>query len=343
MAKIRKLTLLDIKKLQKLVDLVDNEMPSNVLTEHNFTPFPLDVLHDLLPVDRKFLQESYVAVEDNEILGLIGIIADGHEKSRWKINRLILNTNAYDVGKQLVDYVVNKYGGAGIETFLTVIDDRHEEAISLFKNACMFRSCAQIQVWSIDNLSDLVDNQEITDFVPQKPYHSQKLYELYQQALFPQFRPSLTKSPKDFEISLVMKLQMSLKKESIDRFVLNNPDKKSIEGYFTIYTADNKDFWFDVVLSLGYTEYYETILKFVVKFVTDKNPSAKLNVYARKYFQNSSKLVDLLEKNNFKWSRSYQVLVKDYWKPAKLKADEKKSPIIIFPDITSPAFKGTKL
>lgn len=39
-------------------------------------------LHDVLPVNFKFLQECYVAVEEKEILGMISLAPDGNQKTR---------------------------------------------------------------------------------------------------------------------------------------------------------------------------------------------------------------------------------------------------------------------
>ncbi len=71
-------------------------------------------------------------LKEKKLLGLISLVPDGNQKTRWKINRLILNPDAYDAGKQLIDYVVNKYGGAGVETFLTTID------VKLYRGYCSF-------------------------------------------------------------------------------------------------------------------------------------------------------------------------------------------------------------
>ena len=117
----------DIKKIVKMIEYVTQGMSPGMIGDKTFIHFPFNIIHNLFPVNLKFLQECYVAVEKDEPLGLISLTPDGHTKTRWKINRLILGTNAYDTGKQLVDYVVNKYGGAGVETFVTVIDENYAE------------------------------------------------------------------------------------------------------------------------------------------------------------------------------------------------------------------------
>jgi hypothetical protein len=56
----------------------------------------------------------------------------------------------------------------------------------------------------------------------------------------------------------------------------------------------------------------------------------------KKYYQSSKRLNEILKTMHFNETQTYQILVKDYWKPIG-ENSEKKVPIIIFPDITSPA------
>lgn len=335
MTKIRKLKPSDIKKVQEMVEYIHPGISSSFVSEGYFSLFPLDMAHNLLPPNMKFLQECYVAVEEKEILGLIGLIPDGKQKTRWKINRLVLTINAYETGKQLIDYIINKYGGSGVETFITTIDENYPEAISLFKNACSFRSCSQIHIWEKENLefnSALVNlglrNIRFSDAV--------KLQELDEQNLFPQFRASLAKHVSDFKFGFKNQVLNYFRGYEVKRAVFENPGKNAPEGYFMISTKDNINFFADITLSLAYQDYYENILNSITWYVKSRNENAKLYVYVRKYYQSSKALGEILSKFNFKPYYSSQVLVKDYWKVTPL-SEAKKTSIIIFPDITSPA------
>jgi len=341
MAKIKRLNSSDIRKIQEMVEYIQPGISPNIFSEENFVLFPIDMLHSLLPSNLKFLQESYVAKENRNLLGLISLIPEGRSKTRWKINRLVLNINAYEVGKQLIDYVVNKYGGSGVETFITTINENYHEAIDLFKNACGFRSCTQVHIWENEN-------PEIKDFknIPQlrnfKPSDSKLLQELEEQCIFPHFRPSLCRSVSDFNFGLKNRLLDFFKGYSVKRWVLDNPSQNSIEGYTVIMSMDGMSYWIDIMLSLAYQEYYEDLLNYACKFAKSINPNAKIYVNLRKYYQSNKKLNEVLINQNFQQTCSFQVLVKDYWKVTPV--DEgKKSPIIIFPDITSPACNITRI
>ena len=345
MIKIRKIKASDIKKIRQMIEYIYPDSVPGQFYQGRFPVSPIDFLHNFIPVNLKFLQECYVAADKGNLLGVIGLICDGRQKTRWKINRLILNTNAYETGKQLIDYVVNKYGGAGIETFITTIDENYVEAISLFKDACGFRSCTKIYIWENANLLKFYDKSDVfklDNINPNSPFllreirnsDAQKLHELEEQCLFPQFRPSLAKNVNDFKFDIKNKIINSIKGHKVRKFVLDNPLKNSIEGYVLIVTPDDKNFWVDIILSLPYQTYYEDILANVVNYVVEQNKCAKLYLYVKKYYQGNDKLDEIVKKYNFSQSQGFQVLVKDYWRPISA-LNEKKSPIVIFP--TNPA------
>ncbi|MGD9581176.1 MAG: hypothetical protein AB7V50_07370, partial [Vampirovibrionia bacterium] len=99
------------------------------------------ILHSILPLNWKFLQEVYVAIEANKVIGLVGLVPDCRSSLRWRINQLLLKPHSYDVGKILLDYVASKYGAEGVEIFLAEVDSLDNEALDLFKNACSYRKC----------------------------------------------------------------------------------------------------------------------------------------------------------------------------------------------------------
>jgi len=337
MAKIRQLKHHDIKKIQAMIQYVVPGVASNLISEDKFIIFPLNLIHSLLPVNMKFFQETFVAVEDKEVLGLISLTPDTKQKTRWRINKLILNFNAYDVGKQLIDFVVNKYGGAGVETFITILDETSAEAIALFKNNCGFRSCTNIHVYEIDKLradKEIFLNSNLLREM--KSSDAKNLQEFDQQSIFPQYRISLMNNQSDFKVGLRSIFANNLTGYQTKKFVFENPSKHDIEGYINITTKEGRHFWADIVLSLAFQEYYPDILNYIVSYISCQSNDAKLSVYVRKYYQSNDKLSEALLTNNFNITQRYQVLVKDYWKATKAPA-ELKTPIVIFPEIRSPA------
>lgn len=328
----------DVNKIVKMIEYVSSGMSPD-MTNDSFIHFPASFFHGALPLQWKFLQESYVAIENNEPLGLISLIPDGKTKSRWRINRLVLGPDASEVGKQLVDYVVNKYGGAGVEIFFTVIDENYPEAIALFKKACFFRQYSKINIWELESTMQAEETpQTIREAVPAD---AGKLLELDTEAILPHLRGSLIKKTNDFRFDLKRKLFDTFKGYRACRHVLDNPKNNTIEGLLTIITADSKHFWVDITLSLAYKDYYETLLGFALGNIKSRIPDARIYIGVKDYHQISGHMTEVLAGHKFKQCGTFQVLIKDYWKPVK-NYEENKVQAIIFPDMTSPACNITR-
>ena len=89
-----------------------------------------------------FYINVYVLTENDEILGHITVLPKMGNPYKIIITRLIFQNNLYDVGKQLVEFVIAKYGAMGAVSFSAKIDNSHEELVQLFLNQCGFRHCS---------------------------------------------------------------------------------------------------------------------------------------------------------------------------------------------------------
>ena len=103
MAIIKNLVFCSKDRLKNLTSFVNPEY--NV---SGFVPFPLDVMHYLLPFKLKFLKESYVALDNGKTYGLITLEKDDANRNRLKISQLFLEENSIEYGELLINYVVNK-------------------------------------------------------------------------------------------------------------------------------------------------------------------------------------------------------------------------------------------
>jgi hypothetical protein len=334
MAKIRKINFFERLKVKKFNDYINSVCFFKSMRE-NFLPiFPVSLIHDFLPVHLKFLTETYIAIEQGEILGTISLVPDGNVKTRWKISSLMLKENSYGVARQLIDFVVNKYGAIGVEVFLSIVDENNAEVITMFKEACGFRTCARIQIRTNENLNDLSFKYEQNNFRNFNDNDLDELIEINTRNLFPQFRPTLLKSKYDFKRAYLS----SGKNDIFKILVVDN----KIAGYFKLFSTNGKDFWLDALTSEPYIEYYSDILGYAKDFIFSKNKDAVLYVYAKKYRQTCLKFIEILEANQFKNINTSQVLVKDYWKPLLLNNDVEEKSFMFFKDMSSPAcFKST--
>ena len=100
---------------------------------------PLGLINAMLPLRFKFKSESFIYVENKEILGIITIARTSGNPYKINITRLIFKENLYDIGKQLVEFAIHKYGAKGATSFTVTIDECHDELFNLFINGCGFR------------------------------------------------------------------------------------------------------------------------------------------------------------------------------------------------------------
>lgn len=103
---IRRLTCFDYPKLKKLVSYLCND--DNDKMTKNLAQDSISLVNGILPLSLKFKPESFILVEDKEILGLITVVCTAGNPYKINITRLIFKDNRYDIGKNLVDFVIQK-------------------------------------------------------------------------------------------------------------------------------------------------------------------------------------------------------------------------------------------
>lgn len=261
----------------------------------------LENIHSFLPNNKKFMAENYAAVEDGKILCEASILPQSRKNVRWHINHLAVGEASDEVISRLIKYVVNKYGGDGVETFITFVEDDMPELKELFKRGCNFRECAHLELWGGDNSKIIDDNFNEDVF---KDYHVRylpQIVELHNNMIFPQFRQALKIVKDDFKKRF---------KSAVLKKVLYNEVTATVEGYFLVFKKNNK-LYLDMLLSDAFATYYPEVLKCC------KNHIGDVKILVKKYHTSSKILIDNLNQKGFEKKESYSILVKDYWAPVK--------------------------
>ncbi len=337
MAKIRTLAFNDIHKVKKMISMLPAAESENFYfgLGEAYIPFPFNFLHGLLPLKFKFCNESYVATDKGEINGMISLNAIPGNHCSWRINKLILKENAYDTGRQLVDYVVARYGAAGANTFIVRVDENQEEIIELFSKGCGFRVCSSEQLWKMKEINLRQPFFDKGFFRPFKKADAKEVTALYNELILPYFRYSLEKKKQEFYDILFS----GLSKNTYFKYVLEDNSKNPIKGYFSIQTDDNKNFILDINLIQPYIEHYPDIINFCIGQILMRKKDFNLYILNKKYQSTSSKTEEYLNTNGFECINHRIVMVKDFYK--RIQEPERfAKPAIVFNDIgRKPAFK----
>lgn len=341
MAKIRSLGLKERKQVLALLNHFygqENEQP--ILKGFHSYTLPFHALNDLCPPSFKLFPSIYVALEDDQVLGLVWLAQDGHRKERWKIEQVIINPDAYaafDVAKQLLYYVINKYGAMGVETFVARVNPHYHEGLSLLKD-CGFRHSTKLHTYQWQGVRpDAIDTHiSIKGLRDAHCGDSRKLQELHSETLLPEIRMSLRKAPDDLQPNLITAIGQRFKGNFYKRWVVAPGNRDYLYGSVSIETHDYKQFDLGLMVSPGWEAGLNDLLLFGLQkiYQCSSTPTIKVISYD---FQRSK--IEALEALGFAYSDTQEVLIKDYWAQAKDPNMLRKSPILLWtnPQGTSPA------
>jgi len=278
------------------------------------------IINHILPSSNKFLRETFNAKENNKIHSQLSVIPDNFSNSRFQISSLKIREGSEFAAKPIIDYVVNSYGGNGVYNFLVYIDEDSPEVISLFKNECGFRSCAKIEFYQINNLENINLKFDKSNFKNIENTDILDLLEINTMNIFPHFRPALITKLKTFKKEFINHTKNNICKV----FIVNN----RCEGYFKLYTNDNKNYVADIITSKAYEQCYDELLAYIKEYLSDTNKFESLTVLLKKYRETSPKLEEVLKSNYFKLTNTTHILVKDYWQ--RIKADQNEEKLFVF-------------
>lgn len=332
MAKLRKLGLFDIAKIKKMMSVVSSDdIPS--LTEL-FLLSPLIHIQGYLPIKLRKMPESFVSIENKAINGMISIRSEFGNPYKWNIKDLFLDKNSYAAGRQLVDYVLAKYGAMGANTFFVIVEDSNEELLDLFSKGCGFRLCSHENLWKMNEYIISKPSESGDLYRPFRNSDAKEVCELYNDSIFPHFRYSLSKSKGEFYDMFFQ----GLSKTTYFKYVLADARTKKIKSFIQYQTTDNVNFYLDIVLPSPYEDLYPELINFAISQILRRKKDFNLYIQNRKYMMTSKRYEEYLKDNNFSCLQNNVVLVKDFFKT--IKQEEKISkPAIVFSEMNSkPAF-----
>ncbi len=335
MAKIKRLGMFDVLKVQKMLSMLSENKPPSF--SKFVLLFPFNLLQNILPLKLRKLPEAFVSTENNQVNGMISIQAERGNAYKWNINQLFLDKNSYPAGRQLVDFILAKYGAMGANTFSVVVEDSHEELIDLFSKGCGFRLCSHEGLWKMNKIN-LKEPSVGTNIIrPFKNSDAKEVCELYNDSIYPHFRYSLSRAKAEF----YDRFFQGFSSTSSFKYVLEDNNTKKIKAYAEIQTQDNVNYLLDVILYQAYEEMCSDMINFLISQILRRKKDFNLFVQSRKYITSSKKLEEYMKENEFSQVQSRMVLVKDFFKT--IKQEEKiAKPAIVFSEIKGrPAFNSS--
>lgn len=328
MAIIKNLAFVSKSKLKNLVPYLNFGLENTVQG-----PFLADAVHSLLPLKLKFLKESYVIIENNEVLGLITVKRDDTAPKRIKITEFSLKENCSKQGEILINEVTNRFFKKGAESFLVSIDEETPKILRLFQDGAKFRPAGDEFLFTLKK-SDFTYYRDFNyPFIRfSKNSEAEKIAELCNGVINSSKLPTFELDPNSFKDNIFVGIKGCVN----FKYVLENTSNGKLFGYFSISTSNNKEYTLEAILRPSYEIYLADILKFVKHEVSKRTTGWVLNVKIRSCFTNYNALIEAMIGCDFYYDKKLKILTKDLFKTAYAE-NQLPNKQMIFNDIT-PAF-----
>ncbi len=316
MAIIKKLSCFDYPKIKKMISYLGYDINDKFLKA--IVEEPAGVLNNILPLNLKFKPESYILLEDDEILGIITVAPTSGNPYKINISRLVFKEDYYTTGKQLIDFIVAKYGAKGAHCFTVFVDKSHDELCTLFVDGCGFRQCSYENLWKLENF--VTQNKNRSNFRPCQNSDAKEIANLYNSELNNLYKPSMQREYTEFVEPVFQGLNNYYK----NRYVLWAGNH--LIAYLSITTIDNLNFIIDISTDEGYDFDYDEILNFALYEISRRKTHFTAFLKHRQYAKTADKLENYLHERNLNCIQTQCVFIKDFYKPIK----ETNSPLKIF-------------
>ncbi len=333
MIKIQAMGIKELKQVFSLLEqFTEESFKSEVLEQFQHLYGPIQQISQALPPRLQFTPAIYVALSkeksQTKVLGLIWLSKDGKKNNRWKIEQLIIDPQefSFDVGAQLINYVINRYGAEGVQTFLAVVHHQYEQALSLLKS-CGFRHVTRLHYFCHENPTSLASQKpDIRGLREVTASDRFRLKELHLASLPTDKRLSFEKSHRDFNPSFFENMVNGINGVFSKRWVVEDRIHETLLGSLLMSTTNLKDFHLELTLSPAWEDGYEDLLNFGIYHALQQTSTPRLFVEA---FAFNDYQLKHLEQLQFSRLHDAEILVKDYWIP--LKDQEKRtSPVLLF-------------
>ena len=213
----------------------------------------------------------------------------------------------YDIGKSLIEFVVQKFGGKGADTFTVTIDECHEELFNLFINGCGFRQCASETLWKIEKPTPALSKYKLNNA---QNSDAKRISELYNSELESIYKKPMQRAPKEFSDRFFKGFEQEYK----TRYILE--ESKKLLGYFSITTSDYINYILDITTNSGYELDYGEIINSMMCEIARKKHAFYPYVKQKKYTKESERLGEHLKSCGYTPVQTQQILVRDFYKLA---------------------------
>lgn len=310
MKNIRRLNIFDKNQLKKIAQLASPN--ANYYFKYHLMKECACIAQSFLPLRFKFMPESYVYSDDGNIKGMISTCPTQGNPEQININRLLFENNDYQIGKELINFIIKHYGEEGAKTFKVIIDNNHKDLERLFMEGCGFRCGSYENLWDINNDIEYFTNIEPLEFKTATDGHAGLISDLHNSELISHYHPAMEQTEDEFKEPLVKVFNNKYE----NNFVLLRNNQAI--AYLSIQANDNYNFIISLTKNNGYQLNYDEIISFAIQQIKSKrNSDFRAYLKQKKYLKFAQDYETYLHARNYECIQTQHVLIKEFYKPIK--------------------------
>ena len=263
----------DRAKTKEMISFLNNSANDAYINRIMFNPFM--VFHHMIPLNFKFLPESYVLENEGGIKGLITVAPQKGKHKKMLIQKLFFEENDYETAAELIQFVSSKYKAKGAVSLIVKVDDYLPELLKILVSRCGFSQISYEKLWRITKRPERIYNGY--EFRMFRNSDANDVAVLYNECLLPHFRTLLKKDVSEFKDSMFRGLSYS----SEYKYVIT--DNKNIVAYISSTTSDNENFVLDITQSSWIDIDMQSIIAYAVAQIKKRRKRFGLFIKTKRY------------------------------------------------------------
>ena len=278
-----------------------------------------------LPCQLHMSASTYVAREDNHLLGIISLEHTSKSRACWQINKLVVHPDhrGRGIAQELLRYVFAQFGSQGVMHFLAEVPALNDAALTLFAN-CGFCRSSRISYYKFSPSAELAQqlkSNKIAGFKVALPHVKPALYQLHSEVLPPALRQVLLLAPDDFQVkdwitfTSVESSKHKLMRTRVWYWVAEDPERMVLTASVRVTADPATGYKLEFAVHPGWKHLEEDLLKYCLARLLNEAPKAP--IWAKVYDFQGDQIHTELQKCGFERTGEAFLLLREHWQRSR--------------------------
>ncbi len=342
MIKIEPLSPTDSIQMRALMRHQNEPMPyESFCAEDAFSRAGLTFWQHWLPCRWHIAPSIYVAKEDGVMLALISLINIGKTRGCWRINHIVVHPHhrGRGIAQELLRYVFALFGSQGVSHFVVEVSCQNPAAISLLGSLGFRRSARLVHYRLPLETKQSTSPTETPTFRLALPSDKQALYQLYQDALPPDWRLTYQFCPDDFivgdlPIESPEKIFKRLVKQKLWYWVAEEKERHVLTSAIKVICHREGDYHVEFAVHPGWKHMSNLTVSYVLEAI---GKLGMKGIVMAKAYDYQTEIGAALEAANLEREGEFVLMTREHWLRAKKPRSLKIERGVGLPSIVKPA------